>query len=185
MENARIAAKELRNPEERAKVPGDRPGYYKWWAKEEDFKYLLEKLNGTFDNVKEKVEKENGWYCIYVGIAVKESIQSRLNWHINQVNNPSNVRSRTLSTLRQSISSVIAGNQLCNDKTNCFIDKLEVEYFYESNDQIGSPEAKEWIEEKERELMKEHLCILNIQGNKREDVKTIKKKLKQLRREGR
>ena len=187
MKNKRIAAKELRKADERAKVPDDHPGYYKWWAKEEDFKYLLEKLDVDYETVKGNVEKdENGWYCIYVGIAVKDSLRYRVvDWHICQKHTKANGSSRSLSTLRQSISSLVTGNQMCEKETNAFIDKLEVEYFYDENDVIGSLEVKSRIKDTEHNFILCKLRILNIQDNTRDDAKTIRKKLTKLRRDAR
>lgn len=85
--------------------------------------------------------KKNNWYCIYIGVVTKESVRDRINWHINDIHNESAVRKGWLSTLRESISSVIAKNQYDKEATNNFIDKLKVEYF-EINLQIKSEVAK-------------------------------------------
>ena len=70
-----------------------------------------------------------------------ESIRDRLNWHINDTHTETRVKYGTLSTLRQSIASIIAHNQYDKKATDDFIDKLEVEYFF--NEQpIKSANAK-------------------------------------------
>ena len=89
------------------------------------------------------------YYYIYVGIAVKESIRDRLNWHINQHHTISSVKSGILSTLRQTISSLVAGNQFDEKTTNSLIDLLFVEYF-PINLEIKSDKAKEKIENIEK-----------------------------------
>jgi hypothetical protein len=70
-------------------IPNDRPGW--WWARESEIMALLDSKFLTqkyFNKLSVKLHKGNGnlnnYYYIYTGIAVKESIRSRLNWHINQ-----------------------------------------------------------------------------------------------------
>ena len=64
-----------------------------------------------------------------------------------------------------------------------FIDKLKVEYWTSENP-IHSLEAKEEIEQIEKNAMNENLYVLNIKDNKYSDLaKSIKKRLSKLRRE--
>lgn len=159
------------------------PGYYKWWATKKDFKLLLSELGGNFNEVLADIEQKDGLYCIYVGIAVKESIQRRINWHVNDKHNAQRVKSGFLSTLRKSISSVIAKNQNAKDVTNEFMNRLKIEVFY-SNYKIKSSEAKDELETIEKQLMKNHLYILNIRDNAHPKCTQIKKNLSRLRKEG-
>ena len=177
-----IYAKELRKPENLARVPGDKPGYYKWWADRKSLDIILNALDIEFATIEPFLEERGGLYCVYVGIAVKESIQKRLDWHINQHHSNSHVKSGTLSTLRQSISSIVAHNQHDEEAANAFIDKLTVEFF-PLELTIKSTEAKEAIHAIERRLLSEHLHLLNIQENKHPNAKSIKQKLKKLRKE--
>lgn len=163
-------------------VPADKPGYYKWWAKREDLEVLLKALNVDFDNVSDVIETDGEWYCIYVGVAIKESIRDRLKWHIMQENTESAVKSSALSTFRASISSLVAGDQRDTAATNEFIDRLMVEY-YPVDLPIKSDEAQKEIEEKEKEKMESNLRILNIKQNYYEGVKEIVRKLKKKRKE--
>lgn len=158
------------------------PGYYKWWATKKDFKLLLSELGGNFNEVFADVEQKDGLYCIYVGIAVKESIQRRINWHVNDKHNAQRVKSGFLSTLRKSISSVVAKSQSAKDKTNEFIDRLKIEVFY-SNYKIKSLEAKDELETIEKQLMKNHLYILNIRDNVHPKCTEIKKNLSKRRKD--
>lgn len=103
-----IEAKLLRDKVNLCSIPNDKPGYYKWWVKEEDVIVLFKKLDFEFLKYKDYLEKIDNWYCIYVGVAIKESIRARINWHINDKHNESAVRSGYLSIFRKSISSVIA-----------------------------------------------------------------------------
>jgi hypothetical protein len=103
-----------------------------------------------------------------------------LNWHINQPHTESAVEYGTLSTLRQSLSSLVAGNQRDEKATNNFIDALIVEYF-PIKSQIKSLEAKEYLESNEILEMDKYILILNIKDNKRQEIKGFKKELNKLR----
>lgn len=159
------------------------PGYYKWWANKKDFLKLLSKLGSNFSDIENAVEQKNGDYCIYVGIAVKESIRSRINWHVNDVHDKKRVEKGYLSTLRKSISSVIASNQLAKHETNEFMNRLKVEIFY-SNNEIKSAAAKKELEDIEKKLMLKNLYIINIRDNNHPLALNIKKILKNLRKKG-
>ena len=176
-----IDAKELRNKETLSTLP-PKAGYYKWWANKETARILFDKLDVDYNNVQDSLETRDELLCIYIGIAAKESIKQRLNWHINDVHGESQVRNGTLSTLRQSISSIISGDQRDKEGTNAFIDKLFVEWF-SIDAPIKSEEAKNELHAIERKAMQEHLYILNIQDNTHPLSKTIKTKLKQLRKQ--
>lgn len=182
MDSRMLKAKDLRKKENLKKIPNDKTGYYKWWANKKSLDVLLYNLNVEFDDIKYDIECKNNLYCIYVGIAVKESIQDRLNWHINDKHDISRVKSGFLSTFRKSISSVVLHNQYDKDGTNEFIDKLYVEYFV-GKYPIKSVEAKKEIENKELEIMSKYLRILNIKDNKHIKAYEIKKALKKLRKE--
>ncbi len=160
----------------------NKPGYYKWWAKKEEFDFLLNKLNVNYDDIEDSLDIKDDLFCIYVGIAVNESVAKRLDWHINEKHSFSKVKHKYLSTLRQSLSSVISNNQADEMSTNEFIDKLKVEYFL-FDYPIKSDEAKSEIKAIENELLEKNLYILNIQDNKHPLAKPIKKTLKKLRKE--
>lgn len=183
-----VLAKELRNKTSLHEIPNDMPGWYRWWAPKE---ILASLLNSSYihNQYLESIipylttKKINGitYYYIYTGIAVKESIRSRLNWHINQHHGKSSVESGFLSTLRQSISSLIAGNQYDEVSTNHLIDTLLVEYF-PVNMQIKSLEAKLEIEKIEKQEIANHTLPLNLKDNKNEKVKSFLLELKQIRK---
>lgn len=176
-----IDANLLRDPAQLSKIPNDKPGYYKWWATKKDTIRIFDGLGLNFSDYKQDLESNEGLYCIYVGIAIKESIRDRLDWHINDRHNKSAVKNRTLSTLRQSIASVIAGNQYDKEATNSFIDKLKVEYVA-LDFPIKSEEAKVEIHRMEKDLLGKSLRVLNIQENHHAKATEIKKKLRQLRK---
>lgn len=178
----KIQAILLRDINNLSQIPNDKPGYYKWWATRKDFEELARKLGTDFASLEPYIEKEDDLYCIYVGIAAKESIRSRLNWHVNDPHTQNRVKSGTLSTLRQSISSLIAGNQSKKKETNDFIDRLTIEYFI-IDKTIRSKEASEELDKIERDLMHNKLYILNIKDNKHAKSKQIIRELKQARKE--
>lgn len=123
-----INAVDLRNKKELKRID-NKPGYYKWWANKSELKFILDKLSVKFETVESAIEEKDGLFCIYVGIAVKESVRDRLDWHVNDKHSEAQVRNGTLSTLRQSISSLVSQNQYDKKGTNDFIDKLKIEYF--------------------------------------------------------
>jgi hypothetical protein len=182
-----IKAKALRDSKALLKVSGDRPGWYRWWAKEEEVRTLLNSrflMCKYFDKFAAKLHKGEGdlqnYYYIYTGIAVKESIRKRLDWHINQRHTEGAVQHGTLSTLRQSLSSLIAGDQYNEFETNDFIDKLMVEYIPVEY-QIKSEEAKKFLEKNEEDEMNKYVLILNIKDNMRREIQCFKRELSQLR----
>lgn len=181
----KIKAKELR-PTEQGRSPKlleieTRPGYYKWWAKKSELNDLLKGLGETFSNVKDDIEKEDDLYCIYVGIA-RTSLRQRLNWHVNDKHTKKRVENGFLSTLRKSLSSVIAKDQYDKDKTNDFIDKLVVEFFY-TGYKTKSEESTKKLLSIEKNLIGKNLRILNIMENNHPKAAKIKKRLQELRKE--
>ena len=175
-----VKAIELRDKENLQKIK-KAPGYYKWWANRTELDVILNELNVKFDDIKSSIETQSDKFCIYVGIAVKESIRDRLNWHINDTHTETRVKYGTLSTLRQSIASIVAHDQYDKKATDDFIDKLEVEYFF--NEQpIKSANAKNELTGIEKALLQEYLRILNIRDNNHPYAKEIKKELKRLRK---
>lgn len=184
-----IEAKQLRSAEYLHTIPNNMPGWYKWWASEQSLKLLLNSpyiskkyysdllSHLTFKNI-------NGinYYYIYVGVAIKESIRDRLNWHVNQHHTKSSVESGFLSTLRQTISSLVAGNQYDEESTNKLIDTLIIEY-YPINMAIKSIKAKEKIERIEKEELANNTLPLNLRDNKNNIVKSYLKELSHIRKQ--
>ena len=183
----RIKAKDVRIKEKRLEIP-DKPGFYKWWAPKKAIKLLLDSQYIEDKYLSEllpelEITEFNGttYYYIYVGIAVKESIRSRLNWHVNQENTGSSIKSGFLSTLRQSISSLLSGDQSDSNATNDLIDMLMIEY--ETFDlPIRSQEAKKKIEQIENAEIKKHLLPINLRGNKNPKIKKFSRELRTARK---
>lgn len=177
-----IQAKELRDKDSLDKISNDKLGYYKWWAKKKELNELLKGLGTSFKFVAKDIEKNDSLYCIYVGTAIRESLQKRLDWHVNDKHTDRAVRNGIVLTLRQSIASIICHNQYDKNGTNSFIDKLYVEWF-PVNYIIKSEDAKSKISIKEKKLINQYLRILNIKDNNHTNGQGIKKQLKKLRKE--
>jgi hypothetical protein len=180
-----VAAKLLRIPEELAKVPNSKPGWYRWWAPAPALKILigshLGELNGSLTRGHGHL---TDLCCIYVGVAIKESIRARLDWHVNQAHTFGNIKSRALSTLRQTISSLAGDSQGDEATTNRVIDMLTVEYFAVDLP-IKSQAAKKQIEKLENEEMDNKVLPLNIRGNRSPAIVKFKKHLTAARKAAR
>ena len=180
-----VFARELRNKDNLRAIPADKPGYYKWWAQKDNLQTVLDRLEMDFDAVKHCLEVKEGYFCVYVGVAIKESVRARLDWHVNQIHNPTNVKCGTLSTLRQTISAIVGQNMMDTVATNDFIDKLLIEY-YLVDLPIKSQEAKETIGKWEKDLLNGNtLYLLNIADNHhplapKQALKQLRKSAKQI-----
>ena len=162
-----VAAKDLRKDTEIKKIP-EGIGYYKWFASIDDLKMILNKLELSFDSIpSDQWEIENGLYCIYLGIA-RKSLRERLDWHVNNHHTLKFVSSGYLSSLRQSLSSILFSDQSKEKETNDFIDRLLIHYYYFENLNPESKTDRKTIENLETELINEHLHILNDKKNKNE-----------------
>lgn len=177
-----VAAIKLRSAGELKIVPNNNPGWYRWWAPVSALKDLL---GAHFCELNPLLTKGHGTLAnfsyIYVGVAIKESIQARLNWHVNQIHKFGCIKHGTLSTLRQSISSLAGSSQGDEATTNRVMDLLSIEYS-PVDMPIRSLEAKKHIEEIERNEMVANLLPLNIQHNHHPAIAEFKKSLKAARK---
>ena len=185
----RIVAKNLRNKDQLFEIPKDMPGWYRWWAPKESVEALLNSVyieKKYFDAIlpflTTQIFDGMEYYYIYVGVAIKESIRDRLDWHVNQHHTTTSVKSGFLSTFRQSISSLVAHNQFDENATNKMIDTFIIEY-EPVNLPIKSAGAKELIEEIEITEMLQHVLPINIKDNKNVVVKDFLVELKKARKE--
>jgi len=183
-----VFARDLRVRQILLEIPSNKPGWYRWWAPEKALELLLNShyINNKHLSVIRPYLTKQTWsktdyYFIYTGIAVKDSIQNRLNWHINQHHTKSSVESGFLSTFRKTISSLVAGNQYDEDATNVLIDMLLVEYC-SLDYPIKSDKAKEDIEKIEDHEMANNYLPLNIRGNKKPELRGFLNELKEARR---
>ena len=126
-----------------------KPGYYKWYAPEELYKEILAKLNINYEDISgnvERLENNENYFAIYIGIAEGQPIIRRIGHHL--------YNSFDSSTLRKSIAAVY--ETIDNNVINNFIDMLKVQLFYETDINLH---------ETEKQLLHAHFYVLNIQGN--------------------
>ena len=158
-------------------------GYYKWWAKKEEIKKIIkEPYQELIEKLEPGSDELEGYFLIYFGIS--SSVRRRLNYHINQNHSDINVDKGYLSTLRQTISSLLTGKQrgeYCQKETDKFINKLRVQYFI--IDKSGDDDVKKYLDEKEKKAFKEHILPLNIKNNNNKKTEDFKKHLRKKRKE--
>lgn len=184
-----IEAYKLRDREVLKTIDKTKPGWYLWLADDNSLKKLLSSKylnNSYYESIKPylstKEINNKIYYYIYVGIAVRESLNERLNWHVNQHHLKSSLESGYLSTLRQSLSSLIACDQYNEEETNIFIDTLLIEY-YSIDLPIKSNEAKQMIEDIEHQELTNKTLPINLKDNKNTCVKEFLKELSFLRKQ--
>lgn len=125
-----------------------RSGYYKWYAPEELYKEILGKLKINFEEISDNVERlenDEKYFAIYVGIAENQPVIRRIGHHL--------YNSFDSSTLRKSVAAVY--ETMNHDEINNVMDQLKVQFF----------EYSENLHEKERDLLRNNFFVLNIQGN--------------------
>ena len=155
----------------------DQRGLYKWWCKHEVLEAIATELQ--CDITKCSIEKNNecDLFCVYVGVAVKETLKERIKWHMGN-HTDSSVKHKTLSTLKQSLSAI--HNQDMSPSLANELDKYMDQFYVSVNTDIS--EAQDIYAEEKRLLFEkgQPLYILNIQGNNHEQ--SPKQKLKDLRK---
>ena len=163
----------------------DKTGLYKWWCTREVLYYIANELDCNIENCSieeietEEIETENNetLFCVYVGVAVKETLKERIKWHMGN-HTDSSVKHKTLSTLKQSLSAILYHDMSPSLKGN--LDDYMDQFYVSVNTDIS--EAQDIYAEEKRLLSEkgQPLYILNIQGNKHEQ--SPKQKLKDLRK---
>ena len=177
-----IKASSLRNLEGLKKI-SSKSGIYKWWVSKIELDFILKTLNVSFSEIENALETKEGLFCVYVGIA-KKSLRERLNWHVNDSHTAQRVESGTLSTLRQTIASIVSHNQYDKASTDLFIDKMFVEDCLVDCSAVPD-KAAEILHTVEKNLLIRYLRILNIQDNHHPLSTPIKTTLKELRKQSR
>jgi hypothetical protein len=142
-------------------------GFYVWWFPQEEANALIEPLKEFIDADKlRKVQVEQidskTYYALYFGIASKKGgLLQRIKWHTAAINphTADCVRSRTLSTLRQTICGLI-GLPMVGTKTQKKVDEIIRKCYWEWTEH-DNPHEIEW-----NQLNNENACYpLNIRGN--------------------
>ena len=152
-------------------------GIYKWYANKESCAEIFSRFKDwrkIFEGVDTRNINGEECYLIYVGTTSRKNggIRNRLSWHICQRHDLNAVKNGTLSTFRQSLSSMLSEDQSDEAKTNEALDKLWVEYETLPLS-CGNEETIKIIESKESELINKFHPPLNIRSNN-PDTKTKK-----------
>ena len=110
-------------------------GFYVWWFPQEEAKALIEPLKEFIDADKlRKVQIEQiTYYALYFGIASKKGgLLQRIRWHTAEINphTAACVRSRTLSTLRQTICGLM-GLPMVGTETQEKVDEIIKKCYWE------------------------------------------------------
>ena len=120
-------AKSLQSPQERDKIK-EKQGCYKWWAKEVEVDLLLDPLLKNTGlkkkSVKEYLEYEDGYYCVYVGEG--KNVRERIKKHIS-----GKVKNSTERKAIASLMSFFADPE--KDVNEHFINKFMVQPIYVKN----------------------------------------------------
>lgn len=153
-------------------------GIYFWYAKKEHTKSLLKEYFENIIPFLHTIVIENEvFYLIYLWISEKENgdLYKRIvKRHLNDKHDYNAIKNKTLSTLRQSISSLLFANQNTKEKANEFLDKLYVSFIVCDNPKI-----------KEKEYLDKYIVPLNIKWNSHFELKEFKVYLKKSRKEAR
>jgi len=162
------------------------PGWYQWWAPVELCRQLLgPHAENVLPHLTVGTDDLSDYRLIYVGIAANESLYDRIvNWHIRERHTQSKLTHRTLSTLRQTLSSLAADSWAAEAETNAIIDQLRVEVF-PGDTEIGETGVKQYLRAQEAEQIAQHVIPLNIQGNNNPYLHNFLIYLKGKRRDGR
>lgn len=152
------------------------PGIYRWWFQEEGAMMILNQLpNINLDMIPKK--KINGilYFALYFGIS--KNLKERIKWHTCQHHTSSSVNSGFLSTLRQTLSSLLNTDMTKSENVlNRFIEEncyLEWDYTVTHQDAI---------DKEKQELTTVLYYPLNISNNKStpkeiiDCVKSLRKK---------
>lgn len=151
------------------------PGTYILWVRKNYAIALIKTIPGLYSG-EIQTRQINGaeYLALYFGIS--KDLLKRAKWHFCQRHTESNVRSKTLSTLRQTISALLGINMISSENAvNAFLEKScwwEWEY-------TASFEEAKRIESRE---LSAHYYPLNIQENHKVDKGYISQ-LKALRKQ--
>jgi cytoplasmic iron level regulating protein YaaA (DUF328/UPF0246 family) len=110
-------------------------GIYFWFMKELGYEYLWEHLvNDEISRKYQKVIEGEKYDLVYLGTAgtnrkEKNTLRQRLKWHLDNRHNNSTICHGTLSTLRQTVGSILS-NDLILPNTEVLVDEFFLKNFY-------------------------------------------------------
>lgn len=173
-------------------VPGSfpreflQPGTYKWWADEDTCTVILGEYFKEIWPMMTRGEGDcKGMRLVYVGITTKMSLWQRVcKWHIQERHTHSKVVHKTLSTLRQSLASLLGDDWMDERGVHKLQDSMRVEV-RPSQYPIRDPRLLVEAEAIENEMMQTHVLPLNIQTNHNPAVQEYKTYLRERRRTSR
>ncbi len=149
------------------------PGVYRWWFNEGDARLLMKPFGNAicWDKINMRGIEGNQYYALYVGISM--DLLGRIKWHATQKHSASTVKSGYLSTLRQSVSSLLGIDQSMSEKCVTAI----LERCYWEWEAIQNPEV--W--EKKELQQPDYYYPINLQNNQ-SFPKQLQKGLSRLRK---
>ena len=131
-------------------------GVYKWWCKRDLLERFLKGIALTLEDCINDIELRNDfvltttdngniveetindeYYCVYVGES--DDLHQRIlgsNGHINGHHTFKTISCLFLSTLRQTISSVLFLDQSKENETNEILNQMIIEIFYDFNEDV-------------------------------------------------
>lgn len=152
------------------------PGIYRWWFQEEGAMMILNQLSNIDINmIQKRLIYGKPYFALYFGIS--KDLKGRIKWHTCQSHTTSAVNSGFLSTLRQTLSSLLNIDMTKSENIlNQFIDEncyWEWEYTETYQDAINK--------EKQELAVGLYYYPLNISNNK-STPKEIISRVKSLRK---
>lgn len=141
-------------------------GTYIIWVRKNDAIALMKSIPGLYSG-EIQTRQINGaeYLALYFGIS--KDLLKRAKWHFCQRHTESNVRSKTLSTLRQTISALLGINMTSSqNEVNAFFERA---CYWEWNYAGSFEEAKQI----ETEQLRKCYYPLNIQENRNVNTEQI------------
>ena len=149
------------------------PGVYRWWFTEKDAQLLMKPFGNAicWNKILMRMIDEKPYYALYVGIS--KDLLGRIKWHATQKHSKSAVNSGYLSTLRQSVSSLLGINQSMSEKcVTAILERCYWEWDYMQNPEVWEKAELQCVD---------HYYPINLQHNQ-SFPKSLQKALSGLRK---
>lgn len=158
MDFNRIRVKELKEQDPNLKSIPKEAGIYRWWFPQELAEILLSSLKGIdLDLINKEEINHKEYWCLYFGIA--KNLRQRIHWHACQNHTTSTVKRGFLSTLRQSVSSLMKLDQTTStDKVNDILEQCYWDW--------KTTDTKDTAKNIEKTELSNGYFPLNVQDNK-------------------
>lgn len=143
------------------KLIDKKPGFYRWWFKEEAAHRLIKEMKRWLpeeDKFLTMDHEGDKYIALYFGIS--KDMRGRIRWHASQKHTSSNINKGFLSTLRQTLSALLETPMSMSYQTiNDFIDNNCIWEWSYTNTKADA----EVFEKKE--LSKKYYYPLNVKDN--------------------